>query len=147
MDSTTPSLTKSSKAKVSQETKTEQAAEKSRGGYRGRLVGVSQWGQSLLIFLQHIMLETRLSLCSNKQFKQQPKVSFYHPTSWLDGMIIFHLLTTGLLSISWSKQNTRHRWTAPQTQSLTNVVTTVAGFLKILQPNMGVSEGCVSNTL
>lgn len=99
------------------------------------------------VFLQHIMLETRLSLCLNKQFNQQPKVSFYHPISWLDGIIIFHLLTAGLLSISWSKQNTRHRWMASQPQSLTNVVPTVAGFLKILQPNMGVSEGGVSNTL
>ena len=146
-DSTNPSLTKSSKAEVRQKTKTEQAAEKGRGGHLGRPVGVSWWGQSLLIFLQHIMLETRLSSCLNKQFNQQPKVSFYHPISWLDGIIIFHLLTAGLLSISWSKQNTRHSWMAPQPLSLTNVIPTVVGFLKILQPNMGISEGHVSNTL
>lgn len=95
-----------------------------------RPYGVSLREQIPIFFLHHIMLKTYLNLCLNKQWNQQPKVSFYQPISQLDWIILFHLLTSGLLSISWSKQNIRYWWTPLQLPSFTKTFPTGAGFLK-----------------
>lgn len=95
-----------------------------------RPYGVSLRGQILIFFLHHIMSKTYLNLCLNKQLNQQPKVSFYQPISQLDWIILFYLLTTGLLSISWSKQNIGYWWMPLQLPYFTKTIPTGAGFLK-----------------
>lgn len=101
------SLLKFSKSTARQDFDTASCGE---GGNYSHPVSVSPRGQIPIFFLQHIIPKMWLSSCLNKQFNQQPKVSFYHPISQLDRIIIFHRLTTEVLSISWCQQNTRNCW-------------------------------------